>query len=129
MEKDILFYSAFLFIFPVLFALKSKQTNCAILFSCLLVSSLCYHGKYFMPYAKYVDISLAHIITITLTVYGTCMILKGHQRYLLPTIIGYLIIFSYKNLISTKLHHAIIMHFFGAIALILFIKALINSTI
>jgi hypothetical protein len=120
MEKDIRFYSAFIFIFPVIWAIKRKQNKFALLFGCLLLTSICYHGDYFLPYSKYVDICVAHFITITLTIYSTYMVFKGNDRYILPTLIGYFIIISYKSFILTKMLHAIILHFFGAIALILF---------
>jgi hypothetical protein len=120
MEKDIRFYSAFIFIFPVIWAIKRKQNKFALLFGCLLLTSICYHGDYFLPYSKYVDICVAHFITITLTLYGTYMVIKGNDRYILPTLIGYFIILSYKGFILTKLLHSIILHCLGAIALILF---------
>ena len=121
MGKKLTFYSSFFFLFPIIFALKYKQSTLALILSFLLITSLCNHGQYYLPFSWYIDIVLAHIVTITLTLYGTYMVMKGHKKYLLPSAIGYFIILSYKGLHLTQILHAIILHFFGAIALTLFV--------
>jgi hypothetical protein len=121
MEKKITFYSSFVFLFPIFFATKYKQSTLALILTFLLITSLCNHGQYYLPFSWYVDTILAHIVTVTLTLYGTYMVIKGHKKYLIPSAIGYFIMLSYKGLHLTQILHAIILHFFGAIALTLFI--------